>query len=223
MIKFLGKSLLELQIDNLRSCNIDDITVVTGYCDHMINFQNVNYVKNEHFESTNMNESLFCAKEKLGDSIVSYSDIIFEKKVIRQMLDCKCDIGIAVNLNWKPLYKGRTSHPHSEAENVLLEHEKILEIRKNIVKNNQEQTIAEFMGLIKFSKKGAETFLNKFFQLKKNHQGKFHSASTFEQAYLTDMLQELIDSNKNVEPIFIDGKWCEIDTTEDLTRAADIF
>ena len=37
------------------------------------------------------------------------------------------------------------------------------------------------------------------------------------------MLQELIDSNVEVHPIIIEGKWCEIDTIEDLKNAENIF
>jgi hypothetical protein len=37
------------------------------------------------------------------------------------------------------------------------------------------------------------------------------------------MIQELIDSKIEVKPIFISGKWCEIDTIEDLKRAEDMF
>jgi choline kinase len=33
------------------------------------------------------------------------------------------------------------------------------------------------------------------------------------------MLQELIDSGFLVEPIIINGKWCEIDTPQDLQLA----
>ena len=43
------------------------------------------------------------------------------------------------------------------------------------------------------------------------------------QAIIPDMIQELIDSKINVEPIFISGKWCEIDTPEDLEIAQKKF
>jgi len=36
---------------------------------------------------------------------------------------------------------------------------------------------------------------------------------------LTDMLQELIDSEIVVAPIIINGKWYEIDTLQDLQLA----
>ena len=37
------------------------------------------------------------------------------------------------------------------------------------------------------------------------------------------MIQELIDSGVNVEPIFISEKWCEIDTPQDLEIARKLF
>ena len=40
----------------------------------------INYFHNPNFKTTNMVETLFCAKEKLNEStIISYGDIIFEK------------------------------------------------------------------------------------------------------------------------------------------------
>ena len=42
---------------------------------------------------------------------------------------------------------------------------------------------------------------------------------SYRNAYLTDLLQELIDRSTRVDPIFIDGQWREIDTGQDLERA----
>ncbi len=59
-------------------------------------------------------------------------------------------------------------------------------------------------------------FLNIFERLNSSHQGKFHDASSLQKAYLTDMIDELIQVNEVVNPIFVDGVWFEIDTIEDL-------
>ncbi len=56
MIKLGKKSLLERTIEVLRSCNINDITIVTGYCSDTINFPNVTYFHNENYDTTNMTE-----------------------------------------------------------------------------------------------------------------------------------------------------------------------
>ena len=72
---------------------------------------------------------------------------------------------------------------------------------------------------MKLSKKGAKIFVEKFNHLMESHKGKFHDAPSLKKAYLTDMIQELVDSGILVEPIIINGKWCEIDTPQDLQLA----
>ena len=76
---------------------------------------------------------------------------------------------------------------------------------------------------MKISEKEIKNFKNVFSELKKSHNGRFHNASSLEKAYLTDMLQELIDLGVNISPIIVDGKWCEIDTPQDLERAREIL
>jgi len=217
MLEVFGKTLIQRQIEIYRNCGIEDITIVTGYKNEIINYSNVDYILNQNYATTNINESLFCASKKLTDEvIISYTDIIFEQKIIRQMLEFSGDIGIAVNVNWRKNYEGRNFHPLSEAENVLIENESVYEIRKNISKNTFDQQIAEFLGIMKLSQKGGKILLEKYNQLKDNHQGSFHTANSLDQAYITDMLQEIINSGNDVRPIKTNGNWAEIDTTQDL-------
>jgi len=42
-----------------------------------------------------------------------------------------------------------------------------------------------------------------------------------EKAYLTDMIQELIDVGYVIRNVDIQGGWIEIDTPEDLARAQE--
>ena len=220
MLKLFNETLVERQIKIFHSCNINDITVVTGYMSEMINIPDVNYVKNKNYETTNINESLFCALEPSSSPIlVTYSDIIFEQKIIQQMLEFTGDIGLAVNLNWKKYYQNRNMHPLSEAENVLVENGKILQIRKNISKSLENQQIGEFLGIMMLSSEHVKILLERYSYLKKNHVGAFHNSSSLSNAYITDMLQEIINCGVAVNPIFTEGKWCEIDTPEDLKNA----
>ena len=137
-------------------------------------------------------------------------------------MSSKEDISIAVDMNWEKNYKGRTEHPKSEAENVELNsNEDIIKIKKNI--QNTENNVGEFLGIIKFRNMGSEVFVKKYDELIKNSNGLFHEAPSILKAYVTDMIQELIDSNIKIKPILISGKWCEIDTMQDLKNAEKIF
>jgi len=224
MINIFGKTLLERQITIFHHCGISDITVVTGHNHNLINYPDVDYIKNYNYATTNMNESLFCAKEKFDDSvIVSYSDIIYEQKLIENMLESNYDFAIGVRYDWEKNYQDRKQHPLSEAENVVIEKNKIVHLRKNISTCTENQKIGEFLGLVKLTKSAACKLLKKYLELKKNEVKEFHSSKTLEKAYLTDMLQEMIDSGNILNPIILNELWFEIDTTEDLDRAEKLL
>ena len=224
MLKLFNETLLERQIKIFRNYNINDITIVTGYRSEVIDISNVNYVKNENYATTNINESLFCALEPSnGPVLVTYSDIVFEQKIIQQMLEITDGIRLAVDLDWKKHYQNRTMHTLSEAENVLVENGRILQIRKNIPKSSQNQQIGEFLGIMTLSSDHVKILLERYSYLKNNHIGTFHNSSSLSNAYVTDMLQEIINYGINVNPVFTQGRWCEIDTPEDLKNAEKLI
>ncbi len=223
MVEVYGKSILERQIEVFQSCGISDITAVTGYHSEKINLPNINCIKNEEYKTTNVNEGLFCAKAKLNDSvIITYGDIVFEREILEQTLNFKGDIGIVIDLDWEKQYTGKFGRPISEADNVIMNKKQILKISKNLTKKD-DLILAESIGIFKLSKSGAKILLDKYNYLKKSHKGKFHSASSFKDAFFMDMIQDLIDTNVIIEPIPINGRWCEIDTQLDLERAKEIF
>ena len=219
MVKLFDKSLIEMQLDIFKKCGIDDISIVTGHLAEIINFPSINYFKNENFSTTHQNESIYCAKQKLNDTIICYADLIFDISIIKKMINFKGDIGIAVKSDWKSNYVGRTLHPLSEADNVLIDESgKIIEIRKNIQKPNSN--IGEFLGIVRLSNKGSSLFLKRYSE---PHVGTFHSSPSIKQSILPDMLQELIDLGINVEPVMISEKWSEVDTPQDLDFARKNF
>jgi choline kinase len=220
MLKLFNETLIERQIKIFHSCNINDITIVTGYMSEVIDIPDVNYVKNKNYETTNINESLFCALEPSSSPVlVTYGDIVFEQKIVQQMLEITDGIRLAVNLNWKKYYKNRTMHPLSEAENVLVENGRILQIRKNISESLQNQQIGEFLGIMMLSPDHVKILLERYSYLKKNHIGAFHNSISLSNAYITDMLQEIINFGIDVNPVFTEERWFEIDTLEDLKNA----
>jgi len=222
MVKLFGKSLLEMQIDIFKKCGIDDISIVSGYLAEKINFPSITYFKNENFSTTSGNESLYCAKQKLDDTIICYSDLVFDISIIKKMIDFNGDMGIAVKSDWESRYVERTLHPISEADNVLFDESgKIIEIRKNIQKPNAN--IGEFLGVVRLSSKCSGLFLKRFSELKESHVGTFHGSPSLKQSIIPDMIQELIDLGTSVKPVMVSEKWVEIDTPEDLDIARKVF
>ncbi len=220
MIKLLDETLIQRQVKIFHNCNINEITIVTGYKSEVIDIPHVNYVKNENYEITNTNESLFCALEPSSEPVlVTYGDVVFEEKFVRQMLEITDGIRLAINLNWKQYYENRFMHPISEAENVLVENGRIIQIKRNISKSLHNQQIGEFLGAMMISSDHVKILLERHSNLKKSHRGTFHNSPSLSKAYITDMLQEIINSGIKVYPVFTEGGCFEIDTPEDLKNA----
>ena len=219
-----GKSIIERQLSSLKQNGILDIIIVTGPYHEKFNFKNVVYVNNLDHKKHDTLGSLMTARDYMNDEIIiTYADQIFEEKILKSMTEFTGDIGIAVDLDWEKNYVNRDQHPKSEAENVLINGNEILELRKNISECKENEKIGECLGLMKFSRKASKVFLDKYSELEISHQGKFHNAPSLEKALISDMIQELIDSKINVEPIYVSGKWCEIDTPQDLEIARKLL
>ena len=223
LLEINGKSILQRQIELFKKYNIHDIIIITGPHKEF-GISNVTYVEDKNYQNHDVLGSLMAAKEFLeGDVLTCYSDILFDDIILKQILNFNGDIGIPIDLDWEKNYVNRIQHPKSEADNVLLNDKKIIKIKKNISSSSNDEKIGEFLGPVIFSETGSKIFIKKYSELKKTHNGNFHNAESLSKAYLTDMIQELIDNNVKVEPIFINGKWIEIDTFEDLTKAQTLF
>ena len=219
-----GKSIIERQLSILKQNKILDVIIVTGSHNEKFNFKNVVYVNDSDHKKHDTLGSLITARDYMNDEIIiTYADQIFDEKIMESVNNFSGDIGIAVDLDWEKNYVNRDQHPKSEAENVLINGNEILELRKNISECKENEKIGECLGLMKFSRKASKVFLDKYSELETSHKGKFHNAPSLEKALISDMLQELIDSEINVEPIYVSGKWCEIDTPQDLQIARKLF
>tara|TARA_B110000014_G_scaffold262634_1_gene257051 strand:- start:2526 stop:3275 length:750 start_codon:yes stop_codon:yes gene_type:complete len=224
LLKINNKSILEIQIQQFKKKNISKIIIITGPHHEKFHFDDVSLINDRKYMEHDVLGSLMIAKSEMNSEIItSYSDIIFENSVLDSLLQFKGDIGIAVDLNWEEKYLNRTEHPKNQADNVVIEDNKVVKIKKNISKYESTQQIGEFLGLMKLSDYGAEIFIKKYDELIQSHQGKFQDAQSIKKAYLTDLIQELIDSGMKISPIFINGRWTEIDTPQDLESARKIW
>ena len=126
-----GKTIFDRQISLFRSNGIDEIIIITGK--QSLGIKNVSYINDEHYEQHEVLGSLMAAKDEIkGRVLTSYSDILFDELILLQLLEFSGDIGIPVDLDWEKSYDGRTHHPKSEADNVLIRNKKIISIQKRI-------------------------------------------------------------------------------------------
>ena len=92
------------------------------------------------------------------------------------------------------------------------------------IATEKQEVHGEFIGMMKLSHRGAEIFKQNFHRVKKLYWNKpFQRAKTFQNAYLTDMIQELVDIGIKVHCVIIERGWKEIDTVEDYQKALEEF
>jgi len=224
LIDVNGKSIIERQISLLRKNNVNDIVVTIGYKKEKFTFKNIEYVHNPNFREQEQTGSLMAARSKIvGDVLIMFSDILFEEIILQQMLDSKGDIVIAVDKDWEKSYEGRHDNPKSEADKVLIKDDKVIQISAKNIEVNNENDVAELLGLMKLSTKGSKILVEQYEKQENSHTGKFHDAVSFKKAKFVDILQELLSSGIVITPVSIKGKWCEIDTKHDLEIAKKIF
>ncbi len=230
MLDLNGTTLLQRMVQCFRDQGIREVTVIRGYLGQMIDLPGLGYVENPRYATNNILHSLMTARAVLeeacrnGDSVVvSYSDILFETALLRQLLESSAPLALMVDTHWEAAYAGRSDHPPAEAENVLLDRDqRVLRIAKNLFDGMPpEGNHGEFIGLWKCTADGAGTLLRHFDRIDRllGPDDPFQKALRWHSAYLTDLFQEMIDRGEAIDAVPVAGGWMEIDTEQDYRRA----
>ena len=213
MVEIGGRPLLFYTLQNLRRAKIRDINIVTGYLREKIEFEGLQYFHNQRFAATNMVESLFCAEAAMDDDlVVSYGDIVYEYGVLEKLLNDRSDIAVVVDDEWQRLWRLRSSNPLEGAETLVFGKDSYLtEIGDRPTNPNQIES--QYIGLLKFSRKGIQTLKDTFHRIKSlpEESEVIRGRNKF-QIYMTDILQVMIDNGEKIKGVRINGGWIEIDT-----------
>jgi len=232
MLKINGKPIIQNIIEIFRNNRINDISVIRGYKKEKINFTNITYFENTDFWNNNILFSLMFAREKLEEAIktgedvvMTYSDIWYNDSVVKALLKSKDAIAGIVDTDWYDYYNGRTDHPISEAENVIMDSNKrMLKIGKHIFTDGIEKDKqGEFIGLWKSTPEGIKIFLKHFDRLNSTLKmtEPYHNAKEWQKSYITDIFQEMIDQGEKIYCVLIRKNWAEFDTVQDYKRLCD--
>lgn len=222
MLPFFGKSLIERNIEILRKNGIIDISLVTGYQADKITFPNIRYYHNSRFADTNMVESLFSAEEELTDEVlIVYSDIVYEQSILEIVLQDKANIGVVADTEYWQYWQARMDEPEKDIESFVVdENGNIRDIGDTSCSRDRAQI--RYVGILKFSKVGVDILKKVYYEQKEKF---FHldqswkRSKSFAKAYMTCLLQAIIDEGYPVEPIYIKHGWMEFDSVEDYEKA----
>lgn len=221
MLEVNGKTLLERTIDSLLEANIDKFIIVLGYKkENVINFIkekeldkkiNIIYVYNDIYDTTNNIYSLYLAKEYLknDDTILLESDIIYDKSIIKKLVDSNYE-SAAVVAKYNEWMDGTV---------VTLN-------KSNVIKNFIEKKDFEYKDVSSYYKtvniyKFSKDFSNRFYLPFLESYIKCYGNNDYYELVL-----KVIANLKDVKLygyVLNNELWYEIDDCQDLDIASSIF
>jgi len=213
MVEIDGVSLIDRQLEVLKSEGIDDIVIIGGYKSEMLKRGGIKLKVNARYFETNMVWTLFSAEEELeGDVIVSYGDIVYSKNILKALINSKADIAVTIDKKWEGYWRERNENPLDDAETLKLRKDgTISEIGQK--PSSLEEIEGQYMGLMKFSSEGVRQIKSAFHSALES--GKLLGKEV-ENSYMTDLLQFIVSIGGKVASVQIDEDWVEVDTVEDL-------
>lgn len=230
LLRINGKAIVEQLLGCFRDEGIRDISIIRGFKKEKLIFSDVTYFENSDYWTNNILHSLMNARPKLEeaqtageDVIITYSDIWVEKEPVQKLVKMHGDFAALVDVAWEHHYQGRTDHPFGEAEIAIFDGQKQMQkIGKHLEEaRNSGKPHGEFIGMWKASPQGIRLLLEHFDRVNASHTlaDPFQKAKEWQKAYITDMLQELIDNGIKIACILIEGGWKEFDTVQDFLAA----
>lgn len=230
MVEINGRSIIERQLDVFKKNGISekDIYILTGYSDDVLmkhlKEKDVNYIKNDDFESTNMVCTLMCARELIENNdeiIISYGDIIYSDQIFKKLISSDKDSSVIVDVGWLDYWKMRCDNPLDDAETLKIDEKgDIFEIGQKT--NDLKDIQAQYIGLMKFRGNGIREMLKICDEAKKRSEnGKklWRTNRTYNKMYMTDLLQGMIDTGSKLTAVVVNRGWFEVDCVDDLKIA----
>jgi choline kinase len=215
-----GKRILDWILESFRGAGLNRIVFIGGYQIDMVrtDHADLTFRENADWQNNNILLSLFHAEQDMHDGFVcSYADILFRDTVVRRALEHPGDIVLCVDTHWRDRYADRSQHPEHDAEKVAADGDRVTRIHREIP---SEGTDGEYIGVAKFSPRGAALLREHFARVREEFAGRpWRAAKTFEKAYLILLLQEMIERGVPVHMVTTAGDYMEIDTEEDYALA----
>ena len=157
LIDFSGRSLLDWQLDTLAANGVDEVVVVTGFHDDLVDASiaarsggpKVRTIYNPFFKVADNLGSLYIAKHELeGDCLVWNGDTLVSEQLMRRVIG-NDRAGICVTIDRKDSYDADDMKVVMDGEGQLHAIGKRLDLK---------DVNAESIGLLAFRKGGSELF-----------------------------------------------------------------
>jgi len=214
-VELSGKRLFDWQVSSIKEAGIKDIVIVCGYKKEAFNSGDYLKEENPRWSETNMVVTLTYARKYLlqEECIVSYADIVYHPAIIKKLIDAEGDIVITYDRLWQSLWKTRMEDPLADAETFKTDERGVLKEIGNKT-SSIDDVKGQYMGLFKFNPDGWKKVESMIANLSQEKRDKLDVTSLFKM---------MIDSGIDIGTVPVDGKWCEVDTEDDLRTYANVI
>jgi phosphoenolpyruvate phosphomutase len=213
MVDIRGQSLLQRLVGTLRESGVRDVTVVRGYRKEAVSLQGIRMLDNDRHAETGEAWSLACAREVIqGETIVAYGDVLFRRYILHSLLTSSADIVVAVDTLG-------VSRPHpGKRDLVTADHgfsgdyldDQPAHLRRMASDILQDEIAGEWMGLVRFSARGAEWLQEEIAEME--------AEGLLEHGDMPLLLTRLAAKHP-VRVKYFTGHWLDVDTLTDLAEA----
>jgi len=174
LLKINKQSIILNLLKNLNGLKIKKINIVTGFKSNLIKKElyktkKINFIYNKYYKSREMLYSLILALKKIDDDVIfSYTDIIYDKSIIKKLITKKNDIYLPILKNWKDVWIKRKKKIKLDAEDLQIDkNDNLKTIGKKIT--NISKVKYQFMGLVMINKENRKKIIQ-LYNLTKNNK-----------------------------------------------------
>jgi histidinol-phosphate/aromatic aminotransferase/cobyric acid decarboxylase-like protein/choline kinase len=219
MLRINGRTLIERALDALDGEGIRKCVIVVGYQkENLMRFVgakykniDIEYIANDLYKKTNNIYSLYLARERLtqDDTILLESDLIFEERIIKDLLDSPEPTLAAV----APYESWMDGTVVQISKNGTVAHV----IPRKFFDYNEKESYYKTVNIYKFSKEFSSTCYVPFLDA--------YSKAMGANEYYEQVLRVIttLDRNELKALVLSDHKWYEIDDLQDKDIAETIF
>ncbi len=208
LLQINGTSLIEKIIKDIKSISKEKIHIVVGFKSNLIKknlkkYQRLHFIDNKDYKKKEMLHSLILALQGINDDIIfSYTDIIYNKTVIKNLLHQKKNIHLPILKNWKRVWKKRKKSFLVDGESLQINSKNFLtKIGGKIKKNSNIKY--QYMGIFMIPKSEKKNLIRLYKSL---NNSKLH---------ITNFFNILLKEETKIKCIKYSGNWYEFDDWRD--------
>ena len=216
-----GTRILDWTLSAFRQNGLDEFVFVGGYLIDVVRdaYPDFIFEENHAWPTTNILASLVCAREHMANGFyATYTDTLYLGDAVKRLQDSPHDITLVMDTRWRERYVFRSMHPESDAEKMIVDGDRIVEVSRTI---EPQEASGEYTGVIKMTAKGASQFLqfhdDVYAEL--GDEQTIADGRPFRMAYVIHLLDRMIRAGIPVHCVAVPGDYHEIDTIQDYHLA----